>query len=59
MDALIKEKAKQGTTLVSGRKNTRKNNDAVTAKSKIHALRPQLKKMEIMHMMDAHTALVR
>ena len=59
MDALLKQKAKQGTTLVSERKNTRKNNDAVTAKSKVHALRPQLKKMEIMHMMDAHTALVR
>ena len=59
MDVLLKQKAKQGTTLVSGRKNTRKNSEAGTAKSKIHALRPQLKKMEIMHMMDAHTALVR
>ena len=59
MDALFKEKVKQGTTLVSGRKNTRKNSDAVIAKSKIHALRPQLKKMEVMHMMDAHSALVR
>jgi len=59
MDTLLKGKTKQGTTLVSGRKDTRKNSDAVTARSKIHVLRPQLKKMEIMHMLDAHTALVR
>ena len=59
MDALLKETSKQATTLVSGRKNTRKTSDPVTAKLKVHALRPQLKKMEIMHMMDAHVALVR
>lgn len=59
VDNLLKEKTKQATTLVSGRKNTKKNGDTGTAKSKIHALRPQLKKLEIMHMMDAHTALVR
>lgn len=59
MDHLFKEKAKQATTLVSGRKHTKKHGDTGTAKSKIHILRPQLKKLEIMHMMDAHTALVR
>ena len=59
IDNLIKERTKQATTLVSGRKNTKKHSDTVTAKSKIHALRPQVKKLEIMHMMDAHKALVR
>ena len=56
MDNLLENKTKHATTLVSGRKNTKKNNPA---KSKIHALRPQLKKLEVMHIMDAHTALVR
>jgi hypothetical protein len=57
VDNLIKERKKQATTLVSGRKGIKKN--TLSGKSKIHALRPQLKKLEIMHMMDAHTALVR
>ena len=59
MENLLKKRAKHATTLVSGRKNTKKNSDTATAKSKIHALRPQLKKLEVMHMMDAHMALVR
>jgi hypothetical protein len=54
-----KAKVRQGTTLVSERKRAKTIGDAVTAKSKIHALRPELKKLEIMHMMDAHVALVR
>ena len=59
MDNLLKKRTKHATTLVSGRKNTKKNSDTSTAKSKIHALRPQLKKLEVMHIMDAHMALVR
>jgi hypothetical protein len=51
-DALLDLKAKEPTPIVSGR-------DSVTAKSKIHALRPQLKKLEVMHTIDAHGALVR
>ena len=59
IDNLLKEKTTQPTTLVSGRKDTKRRSDTVTAKLKIDALRPQLKKLEIMHMMDGHKALVR
>ena len=60
MDTLPKEKTKQGTTLVSGPKDTGKNSDAIAARwSKIDALRAQLENMEIIHMLDAHMAPVR
>ena len=59
IDNLLKERSKQGTTLVSGRKNIKKNSDPLAAKSKLYALRPQLQKLEVMHLMDTHTALVR
>jgi len=60
MDTLPKEKTKRDTDFASGRKNTRKNSDAIAARLlEIGPLRAQLEKMEIMHTQNAHTALVR